>query len=147
MQQENMMSIKFESRSVNEGFARQAVAAFLVQLDPTVTELSDIKTAVSEAVTNAIVHGYTDKLGFVTVSVKLLADRLIEIKVKDAGRGIENIDRARQPMFTTGDDTRSGMGFTIMESFMDKVRVRSTVGHGTIVTMRKTLAECTRDRE
>ena len=136
---QNNMSIKFESRSVNEAFARQTVAAFVAQLDPTLEELNDIKTAVSEAVTNAIVHGYADRLGYITVSAKLLEGGKIEIKVKDSGRGIADIEKAREPMFTTGDDTRSGMGFTIMESFMDKLRVRSTEGKGTIVTMLRTL--------
>ena len=137
----NKMSLKFESRSVNEAFARQAVGAFVSQLDPTMEELGDIKTIVSEAVTNAIVHGYAEKSGFITVTVRLFEGRILEIKVKDAGRGIENVEQARQPMFTTGDDTRSGMGFTIMESFTDKLRVRSTPGRGTVVTMVKLLRE------
>ena len=136
----NSMSIKFESRSVNEAFARQTVAAFAAQLDPTLDELNDIKTAVSEAVTNSTVHAYTDRIGYITVSAKLMEGGRVEIKVKDSGCGIPDIDKAREPMFTTGDDTRSGMGFTIMESFMDKLRVRSTPGKGTIVTMTKTLA-------
>lgn len=137
---QNQMRIKMESRSVNEGFARQAVAAFLTQLDPTMEELSDIKTVVSEAVTNAIVHGYRDQPGYITVSVRLLEGRTVEIKVRDQGCGIADIEQARQPMFTTGDDTRSGMGFTIMESFTDRVRVRSSPGRGTLVTLVKTLA-------
>lgn len=135
----NKMSIKLESRSINEGFARQTVAAFVAQLDPTMEELSDIKTIVSEAVTNAIVHGYKDRLGYITVTVRLLENRTAEIKVKDSGCGIPDIDKARQPMFTTGDEERSGMGFTIMESFTDKLRVRSTVGKGTIVTLVKVI--------
>ena len=98
------MSLKFESRSVNEAFARQAVGAFAAQLDPTMEELGDIKTVVSEAVTNAIVHGYADRSGFITVTVRLFEGRILEVKVKDAGRGIENVEQARQPMFTTGDD-------------------------------------------
>ena len=126
----NKMSLKFESHSVNEAFARQAVGAFVAQLDPTMEELGDIKTVVSEAVTNAIVHGYADKCGFITVTVRLFEGRALELKVKDAGCGIENVEQARQPMFTTGDDTRSGMGFTIMETFTDKMRVRSTPGKG-----------------
>lgn len=137
----NKMSLKFESRSVNEAFARQSVGAFVAQLDPTMEELGDIKTVVSEAVTNAIVHGYADRIGFITVTVRLFEGRILELKVKDAGRGIENVEQARQPMFTTGDDTRSGMGFTIMESFTDKLRVRSTPGKGMIVTMLKVLKE------
>ncbi len=137
----NKMSLKFESRSVNEAFARQSVGAFVAQLDPTMEELGDIKTVVSEAVTNAIVHGYADKTGFITVTVRLFAGRLLEIKIKDTGGGIENVEQARRPMFTTGDDTRSGMGFTIMETFTDKLRVRSAPGRGTIVTMVKLLRE------
>ena len=137
----NRICIKLESRSVNEGFARQAVAAFLAQLDPTMEELNDIKTVVSEAVTNAIVHGYPDSLGYITVTVRLLENRTVEIKVRDQGRGIADVEQARQPMFTTGDDTRSGMGFTIMESFTDRLRVRSAPGHGTLVTLTRKLAE------
>ena len=137
----NKMSLKFESRSVNEAFARQSVGAFVAQLDPTMEELGDVKTVVSEAVTNAIVHGYADKSGFITVTVRLFEGRMLELKVKDAGRGIENVEQARQPKFTTGDDTRSGMGFIIMETFTDKLRVRSTLGKGTIVTMLKVLKE------
>lgn len=135
----NKMSIKLESRSVNEGFARQTVAAFVAQLDPTMEELNDIKTIVSEAVTNSIVHGYRDRLGYITVSVRLMENRIAEIKVKDSGCGIQDVEQARQPMFTTGDAERSGMGFTIMESFTDKLRVRSTVGRGTQVTLIKTI--------
>ena len=137
----NKMSLKFESHSVNEAFARQAVGAFVAQLDPTMEELGDIKTVVSEAVTNAIVHGYADKCGFITVTVRLFEGRALELKVKDAGCGIENVEQARQPMFTTGDDTRSGMGFTIMETFTDKMRVRSTPGKGTLVAMVKVLKD------
>lgn len=135
----NKMSIKLESRSVNESFARQTVAAFVAQLDPTMEEINDIKTVVSEAVTNAIVHGYRDRLGYITVTVRLLEGRTAEIKVKDSGCGIPDIEQARQPMFTTGDSERSGMGFTIMESFTDRLRVRSTVGKGTLVTLVKTI--------
>ena len=131
------MSIKFESRSVNEAFARQAVGAFASQLDPTMEELGDIKTVVSEAVTNAIVHGYAGRSGFITVAVRLFEGRALEIKIKDTGCGIENVEQARKPMFTTGDDSRSGMGFTIMESFTDRLRVRSAPGRGTVVTMTK----------
>ncbi len=137
----NKMSLKFESHSVNEAFARQAVGAFVAQLDPMMEELGDIKTVVSEAVTNAIVHGYADRSGFITVAVRLFEGRVLEVKVKDTGCGIENIEQARQPLFTTGDDTRSGMGFTIMESFTDRLRVRSTPGKGTLVTMVKVLKE------
>ena len=135
----NKITIKLESRSVNEGFARQTVAAFVAQLDPTMEELGDLKTVVSEAVTNAIVHGYRDKLGYITITVRLFDDRTAEVKVKDNGCGIADITQARQPMFTTGDDTRSGMGFTIMESFTDQLRVRSAIGKGTTVTFIKTI--------
>ena len=133
----NQMSLKFQSRSTNEAFARQAVAAFAAQLDPTIEEINDIKTAVSEAVTNCIVHAYRDTLGYITVSAKLYDDGEIQIIVRDKGCGIIDIQQARQPMFTTGDAGRSGMGFTIMESFMDRLRVRSREGVGTQVTMTK----------
>ncbi len=135
MQTLNRMTLRFESRSVNEAFARMTVAAFIAQLDPTLEELNDIKTVVSEAVTNAIVHGYRDKVGEIVVSTRLLEGGFAEIKVKDHGCGIPDIEQARQPLFTTGDAERSGMGFTIMESFSDKLRVRSAVGRGTTVTM------------
>ena len=136
----NQMSIKFQSRSNNEAFARQAVAAFAAQLDPTIEEINDIKTAVSEAVTNCIVHAYRDTLGYITVAAKLYDDEEIQIVVRDKGCGIADIQQARQPMFTTGDAGRSGMGFTIMESFMDRLRVRSREGVGTQVTMTKRIA-------
>ncbi|MBS5165099.1 MAG: anti-sigma F factor [Butyricicoccus pullicaecorum] len=135
MQTLNRMTLRFDSRSVNEAFARMTVAAFIAQLDPTLEELNDIKTVVSEAVTNAIVHGYRDKVGQIVVSARLLEGGFAEIKVKDHGCGIPDIAQARQPLFTTGDAERSGMGFTIMESFSDKLRVRSAVGRGTTVTM------------
>lgn len=135
MKVQNRMVLRFESRSINEAFARMTVAAFVAQLDPTLEELGDIKTVVSEAVTNAIVHGYRDRVGEIIVAARLLEGNVAEIKVKDAGCGIADIEQARQPLFTTGDAERSGMGFTIMESFSDKLRVRSKVGHGTTVTM------------
>ena len=134
---ENYVTLEFLSRSSNEGFARVAAAGFAAQLDPTLDELGDIKTAVSEAVTNAIVHGYPDQLGRIAVKLKLLPNNTLEITVRDWGRGIADIQRARQPLFTTGGEERSGMGFTIMESFMDKLTVKSTPGRGTTVTMRK----------
>jgi len=137
MKEENRVKIEFPSRSANEGFARSAVAGFAAQLDPTLEEISDIKTAVSEAVTNCIVHGYPDSVGPVVLRVRLLGSDILEITVRDRGRGIEDVTAARQPLFTTGGEERSGMGFTIMESFMDKVRVRSRVGRGTVVTMTK----------
>ena len=140
MNVKNQMMIRFESRSVNEAFARMTVAAFVSQLDPTLEELGDIKTVVSEAVTNAIVHGYQDKVGYITMTVRLLEGGYVEIKVKDSGCGIADIEQARQPLFTTGDAERSGMGFTIMESFSDKLRISSTVGRGTTVTMLRRIA-------
>lgn len=137
---ENYVTLEFLSRSSNEGFARVAAAGFAAQLDPTLDELGDIKTAVSEAVTNAIVHGYPDQLGKIAVKLKLLPNNTLEITVRDWGAGIEDIQQARQPLFTTGGEERSGMGFTIMESFMDVVKVRSTPGKGTQVTMRKRIS-------
>ena len=137
---ENYVTIEFLSRSSNESFARVAAAGFAAQLDPTLDELGDIKTAVSEAVTNAIVHGYPDQLGRIAVKLKLLPNNTLEITVRDWGRGIADIQQARQPLFTTGGEERSGMGFTIMESFMDKLTVRSIAGNGTSVQMRKRIA-------
>lgn len=133
----NYIAIEFPSRSVNEGLARAAVAAFAAQLDPTLDELGDIKTAVSEAVTNAIVHAYPESIGVIYISARIFEDNTLEIVVRDRGVGIENIERAKEPMFTTGGEERSGMGFTIMESFMDNLRVRSKPGAGTTVTMKK----------
>jgi len=136
----NELLLEFPSRSSNEGFARSAVACFAAQMDPTLGELEDIKTAVSEAVTNAIVHGYPDTIGKVSIKVRICPENTLELTVKDHGRGISDVDKARQPMFTTGGEERSGMGFTIMESFMDKLTVRSVPGRGTTVSMRKKLA-------
>ena len=138
--QKNYMKLEFPARSVNEGFARAAVAAFAAQLDPTLAELGDIKTAVSEAVTNAVVHAYPDVLGTVQVRVRILPDERLEIAVKDHGVGIADVAQARTPMYTTGGEERSGMGFTIMESFMDAMKVTSAPGRGTSVTMRKRLS-------
>lgn len=140
MKFDNYMILEFPSRSCNEAFARSAVACFAAQMDPTLNELEDIKTAVSEAVTNAIVHAYPVLLGKITLKAAVCEGNLLEITVKDRGRGIPDIDKARQPMYTTGGEERSGMGFTIMESFMDRVSVRSTPGKGTTVIMRKKLA-------
>ena len=137
MNVENEMKLTFPSLSANESFARSAAAAFAAGLDPTLDELEDIKTAVSEAVTNAIVHAYPDVVGQVQLRVRLLSGDVIEIQVKDKGRGIEDIAEARTPLFTTGGQDRSGMGFTIMESFMDALRVTSHPGRGTTVTMRR----------
>ncbi len=137
MKELNSMRLEFPSRSTNEGFARAAVAAFASQLDMTMTELGDVKTAVSEAVTNCIVHAYPDSIGVIHMRVRIIDEETLEIQVKDKGRGIQDVERAREPLFTTGGEDRSGMGFTIMESFMDTLKVRSTVGSGTTVTMRK----------
>lgn len=136
----NYITLECLSRSANEAFARGAVACFAAQLDPTLEELGDIKTAVSEAVTNAIVHGYPDSIGKVVVKVRVCPENTLEITVRDYGRGIPDVDRARQPMYTTGGAERSGMGFTIMESFMDRLSVRSVPGKGTAVVMKKRLA-------
>ena len=136
----NYITLEFLSRSSNEAFARTAVACFAAQMDPTLGELEDIKTAVSEAVTNAIVHGYPNVLGKVLVKAKICEGNVLEVSVKDRGRGIPDVEKARQPMFTTGGEERSGMGFTIMESFMDKLTVRSVPGKGTTVQMRKRIA-------
>ena len=136
----NEVTLEFPSRSSNEGFARSAVACFAAQLDPTLNELEDIKTSVSEAVTNAIVHAYPDDLGKVLLKVRICPGNVLEITVRDHGRGIPDVENARQPMFTTGGAERSGMGFTIMESFMDQLSVRSAAGKGTTVVMKKRLA-------
>ena len=140
MNAENYVTLEFPSRSANEGFARAAAACFAAQLDPTLEEVNDIKTAVSEAVTNAIVHAYPDSIGQVVVKVRICPDQVLEVTVRDHGRGIPDIEKARQPMFTTGGEERSGMGFTIMESFMDALKVRSAPGKGTTVTMRRKIA-------
>lgn len=136
----NEMTLECPSLSRNEGFVRSAVACFAAQMDPTLNELEDIKTSVSEAVTNAIVHAYPDSIGKVTIKARIYPENVLELIIRDHGRGISDIDKARQPMFTTGGEERSGMGFTIMESFMDKLSVRSVPGRGTTVTMKKQLA-------
>ena len=133
----NYITLEFLSRSSNEAFARTAVACFAAQMDPTLNELEDIKTAVSEAVTNAIVHGYPNTLGKVMVKARICEGNVLEVTVKDHGRGIPDVEQARRPMFTTGGEERSGMGFTIMGSFMDKLRVRSSPGKGTTVVMQR----------
>ena len=137
----NEMKLEFLSKSNNEAFARITVAAFTSQLDPTIEELADIKTAVSEAVTNSIIHGYEDKTGIVKVEAQL-KDNEITIEISDNGKGIENVEAAKQPLYTTKPNLeRSGMGFTIMESFMDDVKVESILGIGTKVTMKKVIKE------
>ena len=139
MNSRNYIKIELPSRSVNEGIARAAVACFAAQLDPTLEELGDIKTAVSEAVTNAIVHAYPDSIGRICLRARIMESGELEISIRDWGKGIEDVEKARTPMFTTGGAERSGMGFTIMESFMDKLRVRSAPGKGTTVVMRRML--------
>jgi stage II sporulation protein AB (anti-sigma F factor) len=141
MKEINSMKLEFISVSANEAFARSAVAAFCSQLDMTLTEMGDIKTAVSEAVTNSIVHAYPDTIGMVYIRTKIYEGGVLEIVVKDKGRGIMDVNKAREPLYTTGGEDRSGMGFTIMESFMDTLRVRSRPGMGTVVTMRKRVAK------
>ena len=136
----NEAKLEFPSHSSNEGFARAAAACFAAQMDPTLNELEDIKTAVSEAGTNAIVHAYPDTIGTVRLRFRILPDNVLEIAVRDSGRGISDVAAARRPMFTTGGDDRSGMGFTIIESFMDRLTIRSTPGRGTSVVMRKRLS-------
>ena len=138
---ENEMKLEFLSKSNNEAFARIAVAAFVASLDPTIEEISDIKTAVSEAVTNSIVHGYENKLGIINIKCKIV-NRKVKIEITDNGKGIENIDLAKQPLYTSKPNMeRSGMGFTIMESFMDSLIVESVLGVGTKITMEKTIKE------
>ena len=133
----NEMKVTFLSRSANEGFARAAVAAFAAQLDPAVDELADLRTAVSEAVTNAIVHAYPQRLGTVTLTVKLYENGKIRVVVRDRGQGIPDVDKAMQPLYTTGGEERSGLGFSVMESFTDRLSVRSIPDKGTTVTMDK----------
>ena len=133
----NYIKLEFPSKSANEAFARSAVAAFAAQLDPTMDELGDIRTAVSEAVTNAIVHAYPEEMGVICLRARILRGDTLELVVKDKGRGIPDVQQAMQPLYSTGGDERSGMGFTIMESFMDKLQVRSAPGKGTTVTMKR----------
>ena len=137
---ENEVRLEFPSRSANESFARTAAACFAAQLDPTLEELNDLKTAVSEAVTNAIVHAYPDAIGRVALRLRIRPEQELEIMVRDWGVGIEDVEQARTPLFTTGGEERAGMGFTIMESFMDSVKVRSRPGKGTTVTLRRKLS-------
>jgi stage II sporulation protein AB (anti-sigma F factor) len=136
---DNYMILEFPSKSTNEAFARSAVACFAAQMDPTLEELGDIRTAVSEAVTNCIVHAYPDELGIITLRCRILKDHVLDIVVKDKGVGISDIEQAKKPMFTTGGADRSGMGFTIMESFMTTFELTSEPGKGTTVHMRRRL--------
>ena len=136
----NETKITFLSRSANEGFARATVAAFVAQLDPAVDELADLRTAVSEAVTNAIVHAYPNRLGPVTLTVKLYENGGVTVQVRDRGTGIPDVAQAMEPLYTTGGEERSGLGFSVMQSFTDRLRVRSAPGKGTTVTMEKYIA-------
>ena len=135
----NSLKLVVPSRSVNESLARSAAAAFVTPLDPTLEELCDVRTAVSEAVTNAVVHAYPDTLGLIEMTLRLYDDSSLSVTIRDKGRGIADVDLARTPTYTTGGEDRSGMGFTIMENFMDSLRVVSHPGKGTSVTMRKLL--------
>lgn len=137
MKFDNYMSLEFPSKSTNEGFARSAVAAFAAQMDPTLEELGDIRTAVSEAVTNCIVHAYPEGYGLISMRCRILKDGILDIVIKDKGIGIADLEQAKRPTFTTGGCDRSGMGFTIMESFMTSLQVTSKVGKGTTVHMRR----------
>ena len=139
----NYMTLEFPSKSSNEGFARTAVACFAAQLDPTLEELGDIRTSVSEAVTNCIVHAYPNQLGTITLRCRILKDNTLDIVIKDKGVGIPDLEAARRPAFTTGGSDRSGMGFTIMESFMTSLEVSSTPGKGTTVHMRRKIRQRT----
>ncbi len=140
MKSTNSFTMRVMSRSANESFARVAVASFVAQLDPTLEELSDIKTAVSEAVTNSIVHAYKNTIGTIYISVDLYEDRSVKIKIRDTGSGIENVEQAMQPLFTTVGGERSGLGFSVMQSFMDSLKVNSKMNKGTTIIMRKRLS-------
>ena len=133
----NSFKLQLPAKSANESFARVAVGAFVAQLDPLIEEISDIKTAVSEAVTNCIVHAYKDETGDIFISAKILSDGRVQIKIRDKGCGIPDIEKAMEPLFTTGGSERAGLGFAVMQSFTDKIRVTSTVGKGTTVTLYK----------
>ena len=141
MKFENYMILEFPSKSTNEGFARSAVACFAAQMDPTLEDLGDIRTAVSEAVTNCIVHAYPDRLGPIVLRCRILKDNTLDIVIKDKGVGIPDLEQARRPSFTTGGVDRSGMGFTIMESFMTSFEVSSEPGKGTTVHMRRKIRQ------
>ncbi len=139
MKFENYMTLEFPSKSCNEAFARSAVACFAAQMDPTLEELGDIRTAVSEAVTNCIVHAYPEGLGTISLRCRMLKDNVLDIVIKDKGVGIPDVEQARRPAYTTGGSDRSGMGFTIMESFMTDLEITSRAGKGTTVHMRRKL--------
>ncbi len=135
----NEVKFTFPAKSANEAFARAAVSAFVMQLDPTVSELSDIKTSVSEAVTNCIVHGYRYKGGTIYITARILEGNVVYIKIRDKGCGIEDIEKAMEPLFTTAGDERAGLGFAVMQSFMDSIKVSSALDKGTTVTLKKKL--------
>jgi len=141
----NEMSVSFPSVSSNESFARAAVSAFAAQLDPTLDQLADLKTAVSEAVTNAIVHGYRETIGKVTITARLYETGKVVVKIRDKGVGIEDVEKAMEPLYTTGGEERAGLGFAVMQSFCDKVSVRSQPGKGTTVTLQKNLLRRARE--
>ena len=141
----NEMSVSFLSVSSNEGFARAVVSAFAAQLDPTLDQLADLKTAVSEAVTNAIVHGYRETIGKVTITARRYETGKVVVKIRDKGVGIEDVEKAMEPLYTTGGEERAGLGFAVMQSFCDKVSVRSQPGKGTTVTLQKNLLRRARE--
>lgn len=136
----NEMKLNFLSKSTNESFARATIASFLLQLDPTITEMADVKTAVSEAVTNCIVHAYKNEVGVIYITAQIFEGRKIVVKIRDKGCGISDIKQAMQPLFTTGGDERAGLGFAVMQSFTDKLKVTSTLEKGTTITLTKTLS-------
>ncbi len=135
----NEMDLSFISKSNNESFARATISAFVSQLDPTIDELTDIKTSVSEAVTNCIAHAYNEQIGIIYINAKIFSNGKISIKIRDKGVGIDDVDQAMEPLFTTGGSDRSGLGFAVMKSFMDRVKVKSYVGKGTTVLMEKSI--------
>ncbi len=136
----NKFVMNLAAKSANEGFARACIAAFAAQLDPTLEEINDIKTAVSEAVTNCIVHAYKESIGKIYITAELCEEGVLRIKIRDTGCGMENVEKAMEPLYTTVGGERAGLGFAVMQSFMDSVRVRSTVGRGTTVVMIKKIA-------
>ena len=140
MEVTNKFSLVLLSRSANEGFARACVSAFAAQLDPTLEEISDIKTAISEAVTNSIVHAYKDTIGKIYINAELLSNQTIRIKIRDNGCGIENVEKAMEPLFTTVGGERAGLGFAVMQSFMDSLKVKSAPGRGTSIVMVKKIS-------
>ncbi len=140
MKSNNKFTLTVNSNSVNESFVRVTVSAFVAQLDPTIDEIADIKTAVSEAVTNCIVHAYKDFIGKIFITCEILENRTVAVKIRDRGCGIEDIKKAMEPLFTTGGSERAGLGFAVMENFMDSIKVRSKVGFGTTVLLKKKLS-------